>query len=131
MVDAVISTGLKGLVSDLLRWDKKEVGADGFSTLLDREQYQDYYVHTKQPLCLEDVQRRLESKEYADKASGRSTVGSLAAIGKDLQLIVDNCISYVSEFVAEDSTYVDHARVLESKYKAKLEDLGAMVRKMC
>ena len=53
MVDAVISTRLKGLVSDLLRWDKKEVGADGFSTLLDREQYQDYYVHTKQPLCLE------------------------------------------------------------------------------
>ena len=82
------------------------------------------------------MQRRLESKEYADKASGRSTsgrstLGSLVAIGKDLQLIVNNCISYVSEFVAEDSTYVDHARVLESKYKAKLEDLGAMVRKMC
>ena len=78
-------------------------------------------------VLLQDVQRRLEGKEYVDKASGRSTLGSLAAIARDLQLIVDNCISYVDD----DSIFVEHARALESKYKAKLDDLGAMVRKMC
>jgi hypothetical protein len=53
MVDAVIGAGLKGLVNDLLKWDEREVGEDGFSRLLDQGGHKHYYENVKQPLCLE------------------------------------------------------------------------------
>ncbi|KAL2128860.1 hypothetical protein VTI74DRAFT_8565 [Chaetomium olivicolor] len=78
-----------------------------FVKLPPKREWQDYYVIITNPICMNDIQKRIKNKEYQ----------CLGDMRKDLDLLVRNCRT----FNEESSGICQDANLIESFFKAEFE----------
>ncbi|KAK4192009.1 putative SNF2 family ATP-dependent chromatin-remodeling factor snf21 [Podospora australis] len=78
-----------------------------FVKLPPKRDYPDYYVIILNPICMKDIEKKIKKEEYT----------SLAAMRKDLDLLIANCRT----FNEESSLICQDANIIEAFFKEQLE----------
>ncbi|KAK3331965.1 SNF2-family ATP dependent chromatin remodeling factor like protein [Cercophora scortea] len=78
-----------------------------FVKLPPRRDWQDYYVIIKSPICMTDIQKKIKKEDYR----------SLAAMRRDLELMVNNCRT----FNEESSRICIDANIIESYFREQFD----------
>lgn len=73
-------------------WGKGVFMEPAEKALKTEELRKDYRTIIKQPICLNDISKKLKGGKYSE--AGKYTLSSLEALGQDLKLMSDNCMEF-------------------------------------